>query len=365
MFCHRCYFEKGEVMHTSEQALCESGKSFDHLSAGSFIENMVHARALGSAFDLGLVDYLNKNREGDFNEIKRLLKCDGPGLELIFSLLEANKVIARHGEKIGLSPEFIKVLPYCDFMRAKIEFSNLVMRDFGDLFTLLIKSPEQFARHARVFDFFGYNRCFESTPENVDRTRRWMRITTALTRYEAMACMAYHDFSSYGKMLDIGGNSGEFALQVCRQNPQIKASVFDLPVVCDIGREYMDTQPEAQRVGFIKGNAFSDPLPGGFDMISFKSMLHDWPEHEAKQLIKKAGQALEPGGRLLIFERGPVDVSKTEWPYGDLPFLLFFRSFREPAVYKEQLTNMGFQDIKVEKIDLEMTFFLFTAKQEN
>jgi SAM-dependent methyltransferase len=177
--------------------------------------------------------------------------------------------------------------------------------------------------------------------------------------------MAYHDFSRYGKMLDIGGNSGEFALQVCRQNPLIKTMVFDLPVVCDIGREYMDTQTEGQRVNFIKGNAFSDPLPGGFDMISFKSMLHDWPEHEAKQLIKKAGQALEPGGRLLIFERGPVDASKVKWPYGDLPFLLFFRSFREPGIYEEQLGNMGFKDIKVQKIDLEMTFFLVTAKKDN
>jgi SAM-dependent methyltransferase len=338
---------------------------FDHLRVGQFIETMVHARALGSAFDLGLVDYLKMNRKSVFNEIRRYLKCDGPGLELLISLLEANRVIVIHDEKIGLSPEFIKVLPYCDFMRAKIEFSNLVMHDFGDLFTFLIKSPETFARHARIFDLFGYNLCFESTPENLTRTRRWMRITTALTRYEAMACMAYHDFSSYGKILDIGGNSGEFALQMCRQNPRINATVFDLPLVCDIGREYMDTQTGSERINFIKGNAFSDPLPGGFDMISFKSMLHDWPEHEAKQLIKKAGEALEPGGRLLIFERGPVDISKTKWPYGDLPFLLFFRSFRDPVFYEEQLRNIGFEDIKVETVDLEMTFFLVTAKKGN
>jgi len=352
-------------MQIPEPVVSENVKTFDHLRAASFIENMVNARALGSAFDLGLVDYLTKNREGVFNEILRQLKCDGPGLELILSLLEANRVIVRQGEKICLSPEFIKALPYSDFMRAKIEFSNLVMHDFGDLFTLLIKSPEQFVHHARVFDFFGYNRCFESTPENVEHTRRWMRITTALTRYEAMSCMAYHDFSSSGKMLDIGGNSGEFALQVCRQNPLIKTTIFDLPVVCDIGCEYVDTQTESERVNFIKGNAFSDPIPNGFDMISFKSMLHDWPEYEANQLIKKAGKALEPGGRLLIFERGPVDMSKTKWPYGDLPFLLFFRSFREPGIYEKQLRKLGFTDIKVQKIDLEMTFFLVTAKKEN
>jgi len=352
-------------MQIPEAEVSENVKTFDHLRAATFIKNMVHARAVGSAFDLGLVDYLTKNREGVFNEIVKQLECDGPGLELLLSLLAANRVVVRRGGKICLSTEFIKALPYSDFIRAKIEFSNIVMHDFGDLFTLLIKSPEQFAHHARVFDLFGYNRCYESTPENVAHTRRWMRITTALTRYEALACMAYHDFSSYDKMLDIGGNSGEFALQVCRQNPLIKTTIFDLPVVCDIGSEYMDTQIESERVNFIKGNAFSDPIPYGFDMISFKSMLHDWPEYEANQLIKKAGQALEPGGRLLIFERGPVDISKTEWPYGDLPFLLFFRSFREPEIYEKQLIKLDFTDIKVQKIDLEMTFFLVTAKKGN
>jgi SAM-dependent methyltransferase len=351
-------------MQNSDQALSESGIMFDHMRVGPFLENMVQARALGSAFELGFVDYLNHRCECVFSEIKEQLECDEAGLELLLSLLQANQVIVRHGEMIRLSPEFVKALPYSDFMRAKIEFSNLVMRDFGDLFTLLIKSPEQFFQHSRIIDFFGYNLCYDAIPDNVARTKQWMSITTSLTRYESLACLACHDFSDRDKMLDIGGNSGEFSLQVCRQNPQIKTTVFDLPVVCDIGREYMDTQTEGNRVSFIKGSAFNDPLPDGFDLISFKSMLHDWPEDLAIQLMEKAGQALEPGGQLLIFERAPVDTSKVEWPYGDLPFLLFFRSFRKPEVYTEPLRNMGFKDITIQKIDLEMTFFLITATKE-
>ena len=88
-------------------------------------------------------------------------------------------------------------------------------------------------------------------------------------------------------MLDIGGNSGEFVLQVCKRHQGLRASVLDLPLVCDIGREHIAAEPEAERISFIKGNAFTDPLPEAFDLISFKSMLHDWPEKDAPSLIER------------------------------------------------------------------------------
>jgi SAM-dependent methyltransferase len=117
----------------------------------------------------------------------------------------------------------------------------------------------------------------------------------------------------------------------------------------------------ADRISFIKGDALADVLPTGFDLITFKSMLHDWPEKEAKQFIARASRSLEPGGRLLIFERGPFEVGETTLSYSMIPFLLFFRSFRSPEVYVEHLEDLGFQDIRTQRIDLEMPFFLVTG----
>jgi hypothetical protein len=72
---------------------------------------------------------------------------------------------------------------------------------------------------------------------------------------------------------------------------------------------------------------------------------------------------LEPGGTLLVFERGPLEFMEKAVPYSILPFLLFFRSFRMPMAYENQLMELGFFDIKVQKIYLEMPFFLVTAKK--
>ena len=42
------------------------------------------------------------------------------------------------------------------------------------------------------------------------------------------------DLAGRRRMLDVGGNSGEFLLQVCRRNPELQGTVIDLPLVCDV-----------------------------------------------------------------------------------------------------------------------------------
>lgn len=338
-------------------------EAFDYLCVDEFMKDIVGARALATAFELGVIDYFIKNPSYTFGDLKKRFRIDGQGLQLLLDLLIRNNVIEKRGGEITLCRQFVKALQYRDLLEARVAFANYVAPDFTALFSSLINSPDWFFRKARIFDLFSYNRCIEYSPENYKLTKRWMQITTALTKYEARVCMKYHDFSLYKHMLDIGGNSGEFVLQICKEHPGISASVFDLPLVCDIGEEHVRYEPEKDRITFIKGNALADVLPKSFDLITFKSMLHDWPEQEARQLITKASDSLSRGGTLLIFERAPFEVEGNQLPYSVIPFLLFFRSFRSPVLYEESLNSLGFQNIAIEKISLEMPFHLITAKK--
>lgn len=333
----------------------------EYLCVDSFIKTAVDARALATAFELRLIDYLSENQSSTLDDLKKGFVGDGQGLHLLLNLLRANRVIEEDNGTVKLSPEFRKALEHRDLLEAKLEFAQFVLPDFSNLFTALITSPDQFGSNSRTFELFCYQRSLDYSPENYELTKRWVRITTALTKYEAQVCMKYHDFSRYRRILDIGGNSGEFVLRICKNYPSINATVFDLPLVCQVGLEHLRSEPEADRISFIKGNGLADELPKTFDLISFKSMLHDWPENEAKQFIAKAGQSLQSGGTLLIFERGPIEVNETTLPYSMIPFLLFFRSFRSPTLYKDHLETLGFQDIEIQRIDLEMPFYLVTA----
>ncbi len=296
-------------------------------------------------------------------EIQEQLQSDEIGAELLLNVLMANHVIENTDRGYCLSHAFKHALHYRDLLEAKVDFINLIAPDVANLLDVFIQDFTRFMRDSTMFDLFAYQRCFEVNEENIRLTKRWMRFTSTYTKYEARVCMKFYDFSSCRKILDIGGNSGDFLLQICKQFPDLEGTVADLPVVCEIGQEKISSEPEANRIVFIKRNALIDPLPNNFDVISFKSFLHDWPQQAAQDFIQRAKQSLKPGGTLLIFERAAMNFNKNKIAYSMLPMLLFLRSFKSPELYTAQLVNAGFEQIETQHINLEMPFFLITAKK--
>jgi SAM-dependent methyltransferase len=332
------------------------------LAVDRYLATLIGARALKSAFELRLVDHLAEGGNGTEAALVRSLKVDGPGLKFLLSLLEANGVTERRRGVVALTEGFNEALRYRDLLEAKLDFAGALINDYADGLTDLVRGPEKFAGTSRLYEIFDYRRCLVDTYENWQRTRGWMRLTTALTRYEARACLQLHDFGQHRRLLDVGGNSGELALQACRQNPDLQATVVDLPLVCDIGLEHVLGEPEHARIGFLPRDLRAQELPQGYDAISFKSMLHDWPEAEALGFLEKAARAVEPGGTLLIFERGPLE-NRSVPPFSSLPVLLFFRSYRPASVYLRHLQALGLQDVQRQDITLDTPFYLVTARR--
>lgn len=350
------------IMEHSDKPAAKKGKVFNYLCVDEFIKDMVSARALSTAFELRIVDaLLNADCPVRFDELKKLSSATQNGLKLLLIMLTDSGVIENSDGNYSLTRKFVLAMQYRDLMLAKLDFAHIAAHDFIDSFSYLTVNPLEFMKRSGMFRLFNYGNAVESTPENRKLTARWMRITTVLTRYEAQACFALHSFGNYQRMLDIGGNSGEFALQACKANPELQAAIFDLPAVCDIGCGHLSSEPESARISFIKGNARSNEIPQGFDLITFKSMLHDWPDEEVNKFIRKACNALEPGGTLLIFERGPFEIDGTGLLYSNIPMLLFAHTLRSPDLYMKCLKENGFKNITVQWIELEMPFFLVTG----
>jgi SAM-dependent methyltransferase len=349
---------------TSAAALWEEkSREFGFLCVDDFVGDIFRARALATAFETGLIDALIQSKSLSYNALMKQGNGDTRGRRLLLELLVQNRVVDHREEKITLTESFLHALEYRDLLELKISLANGAAHDFLNHFSELVFRPHRFFRKAEVCRLFAYDRCFSRSEGNYEATKRWMRITTTLTKYEAHACMKYHDFGRYRSILDIGGNSGEFVLQICTKYPLMQAVVFDLPLVCEIGREHLHSKREGGRISFVEGNALTDDLPKGFDLIIFKSMLHDWPEREAVQFINRASQSLAPGGTLLIFERGPIAVGEGEISYSIMPFLPFLHSFRSPDIYDKILRANGYRNIDVENIHLDSPFFILTARK--
>lgn len=342
-----------------------SGTSRNYLCVDAFASDLLTARALSSAFELKLVDLLQSAGSAGFDDLRIQLPATDSGLRLLLRLLQDNGVVERDGESYRLTDRFSAALRYRDLLEAKLDFAHIAAHDVIDLFSQLIVDPLEFMKRAAMFRLFNYGNAQGDSPETRSLTARWMRLTTMLTRYEAAPCLERYDFGRHRRMLDIGGNSGEFALQACRTNPALTATVFDLPVVCALGRDHLFHETEAARIDFCSGNVRTDSLPTGYDLVTFKSMLHDWPDSEVCAFLHKACSALQPGGTLLIYERGELDFAHTAMTYSLLPILLFAHTLRSPELYLETLAGCGLGRISVQWLELDVPFFIITAVKEN
>ncbi len=260
-----------------------------------------------------------------------------------------------------LTPDFRVVWErYRELLETKLAFADAVACDWHRDFTRLLVDPGAFFRTSRIYDLFRYDLALDESPDALARARAWMRITTALTRHEAGVLLDCYDVSAHRRALDVGGNSGELMLNLCRANPALEALVMDLPAVCAVGREHARAEP---RVGFLPGDARADALPADRDLITFKSMLHDWPEREARDFLARAAGALVPGGTLLVFERGPFVPGPRPPPYALIPSLLFVHCYRPAAWYSDELERLGLVDVEAIELPLDMPYHLVIGRR--
>jgi acetylserotonin N-methyltransferase len=157
------------------------------------------------------------------------------------------------------------------------------------------------------------------------------------------AVIAAFDLSRFSSFVDLGGATGHLALAACEKCPAMKATLFDLPSVVEVAKEYV-----GDRVALVAGDFFVDPLPNG-DLYAVGRILHDWSEEKIVLLLEKIYAALPDGGGLLIAEKlMKEDRSGTVTTHMQSLNMLVCTEGRERALseYSALLQGAGFREIK-------------------
>jgi O-methyltransferase domain len=84
-------------------------------------------------------------------------------------------------------------------------------------------------------------------------------------------------------------------------HPHIRAIGFDLPALRSAFEDYAVACNVAQRVSFVGGDFFKDPLPPA-DVIVLGRVLHNWDLDTKRMLLAKAYQALPIGGAVIVYD---------------------------------------------------------------
>lgn len=158
------------------------------------------------------------------------------------------------------------------------------------------------------------------------------------------------DFSKYKNILDVGGGSGAYCIEIAQKFPQIQAVVFDLPSALKIATEKIIEADLSTQIQIYAGNFFTDELPKCSDLILLSMILHDWSPDENLIILQKCYAALPSGGEIIISElmvnddrTGPVFAALMS-----LNMLIETKSGQNYtwSEYTGWLTDVGFVDIR-------------------
>jgi len=134
------------------------------------------------------------------------------------------------------------------------------------------------------------------------RRRSFLRGMHGFGQLGSPPVVAAFDLSRFRRMADLGDATGHLAIAACERYPQLRATVFDLPPVIGMAREYVAASEARDRFDLVAGDFFHDPLPEA-DLYSLGRILHDWPEDRIRSLLSRIYTALPPGGALLVAEK--------------------------------------------------------------
>jgi SAM-dependent methyltransferase len=116
----------------------------------------------------------------------------------------------------------------------------------------------------------------------------------------AATLAANGDFGTVRRILDIGGGTGSWSIEIARTRPELTATIFELPQVVGIARQRIAEQGMSDRIDVVGGDTLTDELPRGHDCCLLANVVHCFSAEVNQELLARARRAVEPGARLMI-----------------------------------------------------------------
>lgn len=243
---------------------------------------------IGTAVETGLADALTDGPK-TLDQLVRELGTDGRGTLALLAGLAGFDMVQRDGDRYRLTPQ-----------------GELLGSDHPDSVAQIVRK-----------EWFFY-RLWADLPDAVRtghaQTGPWRERldndpSQALTFLRALddLCTLFGgelpglaEIEGPGTLIDIGGGAGSHAANLVAENPELRATVLDLPGAEPALRE---RHPE---LDFVAGDfdlpRFGRPEGEEWDYVLLSNILHDHPAETNERLMKEAASLLSQGGSVIVYE---------------------------------------------------------------
>jgi SAM-dependent methyltransferase len=257
--------------------------------------------ALMAAVEIGVFTAISSGA-GTFGEVAGKLDILPVNAERLIVLLCAAGLVVREDGRLKNAPDVERFLVEGKpgYMGPWITFTKPQWNEWGRL-----------AEHIRRKDLKVMGSIASFT---VADARRYHNATYSIGMGAGRRFVRDVDLSKRKKIMDIGGGSGAYCIQAAKAHAHIRAVVLDLPVVCEVTRGFLAENGVADRVTAEPCDFTRDPFPRDCDVAIMASNLPMYGREMIAGVVKKAHDALLPGGQMHLI--GETTNNERTGPWG-------------------------------------------------
>ena len=268
------------------------------------------SKTLLSAIEMGVFTELGRGPEG-YDALVGRLGLHPRGARDFLDTLVALGFLTRTGDRYANSAETDLFLDRKkpSYVGGMLEMANHRLFPFWGHLTEALRTgaPQNELKS-------GGPALFETLYADPARLKQFLGAMTGISHGANMTIARAFPWQSHRTFADIGTAQGDLAAQIAVANPHLTGVGFDLPEVAPIFEEYVAGVGVADRVEFVAGDFFKQPLPKA-DVVLMGHILHDWDLPTKQMLIGKAFDAVPKGGALVVYE-SIIDDDRSENAFG-------------------------------------------------
>jgi hypothetical protein len=267
------------------------------------------SKTLLSAVELGLFTELAKG-PAYLGDLSRRLGLHDRSARDFLDALVALKLLDRQDGRYSNTPETDHFLDRAkpSYVGGLLEMANARLYETWGSLTEALKTGQNQNEGKETGDVFA------ALYADPDRLRLFLAAMSGVSLGAARAIAAKFPWKDYKNFADIGTAQGMVPVTIARAHNHLSGAGYDLPEVKPVFEEFIAQQGVSNRVKFLSGNFFTDPLPTA-DVLIMGHILHDWDLVQKRMLLKKAHAALPNGGALIVYE-SIIDDERRENAFG-------------------------------------------------
>lgn len=106
------------------------------------------------------------------------------------------------------------------------------------------------------------------------------------------------------KILDIGGNTGKFSMQLAKANIETHVTILDLPEQIELAQKNISLANLESQVNFLGQNVLDDTqkIPSGYDIIWMSQFLDCFKEEDIVNILKRIKKSMTENTLVYIME---------------------------------------------------------------